>query len=47
VFRPRVYRQLWWKWHAIANRYKPGGVLKRRQLSPRDSPTGIPGFNRL
>ncbi|KAH9578423.1 hypothetical protein LSM04_007885 [Trypanosoma melophagium] len=47
VFRPRVYRQLWYKWHHIANRYRPTAVLKRRQLAPRDSPTGIPGFNRI
>ncbi|KEG07971.1 hypothetical protein DQ04_08341020 [Trypanosoma grayi] len=47
VFRPRVYRQLWYKWQHIANRYRPTTALKRRQLAPRDSPTGIPGFNRL
>ncbi|KAG8343983.1 hypothetical protein ERJ75_001440800 [Trypanosoma vivax] len=47
VFRPRVYRQLWYKWQHIANRYRPTAALKRRQLAPRDSPTGIPGFYRL
>ncbi|RNF07199.1 uncharacterized protein Tco025E_07419 [Trypanosoma conorhini] len=47
VFRPRVYRQLWYKWQHIANRYRPATALKRRQLAPRDSPTGIPGFNRI
>ena len=47
VFRPRVYRQLWWKWHAVANKYRPTGLLTKRQLGPKDSPTGIPGFNRL
>lgn len=47
VFRPRVYRQLWYKWQHIANRYRPTASLKRRQLAPRDSPTGIPGFNRI
>lgn len=47
VFRPRVYRQLSYRWHQIANKYRPKAALKRRQLSPRDSPTGIPGFGRL
>lgn len=47
VFRPRVYRQLWWKWHGIANKYKPNGILRKRQISPKDSPSGIPGFFRL
>ena len=47
VFRPRVYRQHWYKWHAIANRYRPNDTLKKRQLAPKDSPTGIPGFYRL
>eukprot|EP00331_Platyophrya_macrostoma_P032670 CAMPEP_0176457384 /NCGR_PEP_ID=MMETSP0127-20121128/31899_1 /TAXON_ID=938130 /ORGANISM="Platyophrya macrostoma, Strain WH" /LENGTH=386 /DNA_ID=CAMNT_0017847619 /DNA_START=39 /DNA_END=1199 /DNA_ORIENTATION=+ len=47
VFRPRVHRQLWYKWHAIANKYRPQEVMKKRQLSPRDSPTGIPAFYRL
>ncbi|CBH16327.1 uncharacterized protein TEOVI_000077700 [Trypanosoma equiperdum] len=47
VFRPRVYRQLWYKWQHIANRYRPTAALKRRQLAPRDSPTGIPGFYRI
>lgn len=47
VFRPRVHRQLWYQWHQIANRYRPTASLKRRQLAPRDSPTGIPAWNRL
>lgn len=47
VFRPRVYRQLWYQWHQIANRYRPTASLKRRQLAPKDSPTGIPAWNRL
>lgn len=47
VFRPRVYRQQWHKWHSIANKYRPTKALKKRQLAPRDSPTGIPGFYRL
>lgn len=47
AFRPRVYRQLWYQWHQIANRYRPSTSLKRRQLAPRDSPTGIPGWNRI
>ncbi|KAG5469394.1 hypothetical protein LSCM1_02611 [Leishmania martiniquensis] len=47
VFRPRVHRQLWYQWHQIANRYRPATALKRRQLAPRDSPTGIPAWNRL
>jgi hypothetical protein len=47
VFRPRVYRQLWWKWHGVANKYRPAAMLGRRQLAPKDSPTGIPGFSRL
>lgn len=47
VFRPRVYRQLRYKWHAVANKYRPTSTLKKRQLAPRDSPTGIPGFYRL
>lgn len=47
VFRPRVHRQLWYQWHQIANRYRPTAALKRRQLAPRDSPTGIPAWNRL
>lgn len=47
VFRPRVYRYLWYKWHAVANKYRPTATLHRRQLSPRHSPTGVPGFNRL
>ncbi|KAG5493543.1 hypothetical protein JIQ42_01914 [Leishmania sp. Namibia] len=47
VFRPRVHRQLWYQWHQIANRYRPTTALKRRQLAPRDSPTGIPAWNRL
>lgn len=47
AFRPRVYRQLWYRWHEIANRYRPTSVLKRRQLAPRDSPTGIPAWNRI
>lgn len=47
VFRPRVYRQLWYKWHAIANKYRPTETLKKRQLAPPDSPCGIPGFYRV
>ena len=47
VFRPRVYRQLWYKWHAIANRYRPAETMKRRQLAPKSSPSGISGFSRL
>jgi hypothetical protein len=47
VFRPRVYRQQWHKWHSIANKYRPTKALKKRQLAPRDSPSGIPGFFRL
>ena len=47
VFRPRVYRQLWYKWHAIANRYRPTATLRKRQLAPKDSPCGIPAFYRL
>lgn len=47
VFRPRVYRQLWYRWHEIANKYRPNSTLKKRQLAPRDSPTGIPAFFRL
>lgn len=47
TFRPRVHRQLWYKWHAIANKYRPHAAMKRRQLAPRDSPTGIPAFYRL
>ncbi|EPY31112.1 hypothetical protein AGDE_09217 [Angomonas deanei] len=46
-FRPRVYRQQWYKWHSIANRYRPTASLKRRQLAPRDSPTGVPAWNRI
>lgn len=47
AFRPRVYRQLWYQWHQIANKYRPTASLKRRQLAPKDSPTGIPGWNRI
>lgn len=47
VFRPRVHRQQWYKWHAIANKYRPSSVLKKRQLAPRDSPSGLPAFHRL
>ena len=47
VFRPRVYRQLWWKWHAVANKYRPHETLRRRQLAAKDSPTGIPAWSRL
>ncbi|CCW63121.1 unnamed protein product [Phytomonas sp. EM1] len=47
AFRPRVYRQLWYQWHQIANKYRPRSSLKRRQLAPKDSPTGIPGWNRI
>lgn len=47
TFRPRVHRQLWYKWHAIANKYRPHAAMKRRQLAPRDSPTGVPAFYRL
>lgn len=47
AFRPRVYRQLWYQWHQIANKYRPTASLKRRQLAPRDSPTGIPAWNRI
>ncbi|EPY19006.1 hypothetical protein STCU_09671 [Strigomonas culicis] len=47
AFRPRVYRQLWYKWHQIANRYRPTASLKRRQLAPKDSPTGIPAWGRI
>jgi hypothetical protein len=47
AFRPRVYRQLWYRWHAIANKYRPTKSLKKRQLAPRDSPTGISGFSRI
>lgn len=46
-FRPRVYRQEWYKWHAIANKYRPVYAMRKKQLAPRDSPTGIPGFYRL
>jgi len=46
-FRPRVYRGLWWKWHAIANRYRPKETLRRKQLAPKHSPSGVPGFKRL
>ena len=46
-FRPRVYRGLWWKWNAIANRYRPKESLRRKQLAPRHSPSGIPGFKRI
>lgn len=47
VFRPRVYRQQWHRWHSIANKYRPRSALKKKQLAPRDSPTGIPAFYRL
>lgn len=47
AFRPRVYRQLWYQWHQIANKYRPTASLKRRQLAPKDSPTGIPAWNRI
>jgi hypothetical protein len=47
VFRPRVYRYLWYKWHAIVNKYRPGEVLMKRQIAPKHSPSGIPGFWRL
>jgi hypothetical protein len=47
VFRPRVYRQLWYKWHEVANRYRPTSVLRKKQLAPKHSPCGIPGFFRL
>lgn len=47
AFRPRVYRNLWYQWHQIANKYRPTTALKRRQLAPRDSPTGIPAWNRI
>ncbi|CUG87145.1 Hypothetical protein, putative [Bodo saltans] len=47
IFRPRVYRQQWHKWHAIANKYRPTSALKKKQLAPRDSPAGIPAFFRL
>lgn len=46
IFRPRVYRQLWYKWHAVANKYRPTAALRKRQLAPKFSPTGIPGFFR-
>lgn len=46
-FRPRVYRGLWYKWHGIANRYRPKESLSRRSIAPRNSPTGIPGFSRI
>ena len=45
-FRPRVYRGMWHKWNAVANRYRPAATLHRRQIAPRNSPTGIPGFSR-
>lgn len=47
VFRPRVYRQLWWEWHSVANKYRPQDVLKKKQLSPRSSPTGVVAWNRM
>lgn len=47
AFRPRVYRQLWYQWHQIANKYRPTASMKRRQLAPKDSPTGIPAWNRI
>lgn len=47
AFRPRVHRQLWYQWHQIANKYRPTASLKRRQLAPKDSPTGIPAWNRI
>ena len=43
-FRPRVYRYSWYKWHAIANKYRPHDTLKKKQLTPRDSPCGLPGL---
>eukprot|EP00744_Colponema_vietnamica_P020784 GILI01029577.1.p1 GENE.GILI01029577.1~~GILI01029577.1.p1 ORF type:complete len:248 (+),score=25.81 GILI01029577.1:41-745(+) len=46
-FRPRVFRQEWYKWHAIANKYRPAYAMRKKQLAPRDSPTGIPGFYKL
>jgi len=46
-FRPRVYRQEWYKWNAIANKYRPKAVLRKKQLAPRDSPAGIPGFSKM
>ena len=46
-FRPRVHRQEWYKWHAIANKYRPNTVMRKKQLAPRDSPTGVPGFSRI
>ena len=46
IFRPMVWRGLWWRWHAVANKYRPRQALKRRQLCPRWSPSGIPGWNK-
>jgi len=46
IFRPMVWRGQWWKWHKIANKYRPTETLRKRQLAPRWSPAGIPGWNK-
>ena len=47
VFRPRVFRQAWYRWEAMAQKAVPRRSLKRSQLAMRDSPTGIPAWHRL
>ena len=46
VFRPVIWRGYWWRWHSVANKYRPKEALKPRQCAPRFSPTGIPGWNK-
>ena len=46
IFRPVVWRGYWWRWHEVANKYRPNEALKPRQLAARFSPTGIPGWNK-
>ncbi|KNH05949.1 hypothetical protein XU18_3111 [Perkinsela sp. CCAP 1560/4] len=47
VFRPMVWRGYWWRWHEVANKYRPRDALRPRQLAPRFSPTGIPGWKKM
>jgi hypothetical protein len=47
VFRPRVFRQQFYRFEAIAQKAAPRTSVKRSQLTMRDSPTGIPGWHRL
>eukprot|EP00760_Papus_ankaliazontas_P000794 PhM_4_TR10231/c0_g1_i1/m.89014 len=46
IFRPMVWRGLWSKWHSIANKYRPHTALRRRQIAPKFSPAGIPGWKK-